>query len=92
MKEYYFYYNIALTEYLLDKKDTEDTAAGYLKKADHLPIDSDSKSKVKGIVNFDIETLLKSNSTRPEIINMGIEFQNKFVLPQIQLGSGMLPA
>jgi len=82
-KKHYFYYNIALTYYLLDKNDT---AADYVKKANDLQdLDPESKLKIKGILNFDIETLQTALKTRPEVINQPklinktLEFQNKFV-------------
>lgn len=72
VKKYYFYYNIALTYYLLGN---ETKTLEYLKKADDLHIDKDSESNVKEILNSDIENLQKS---QPKFMNKTIEFKNKF--------------
>ena len=88
MKEYYFYYNIALTYYLLGD---ENKAVDYLTKARALNLSPNSESKVKKLVNLDLNNLKKVLKTHPEIINQPelinrtIEFQNKFVSLQVQV-------
>lgn len=72
-KKYYFYYNIALTYYLLGN---EAQTLEYLKKANDLHVDEDSKSNIKKIVVSDIEILQKA---QPKYSNKTIEFTNKFV-------------
>lgn len=80
MKRYYFYYNIALTYYLLDNKDK---VAYYVNKANDLNIDSDSESKVKNFVNLDIETFKNAPKPGHEDKNKANEFKNKFVLSNV---------
>jgi tetratricopeptide (TPR) repeat protein len=72
LKKYYFYHNIALTDYLIGNKDK---TTYYVNKAEALNIDPDSKSKVKGILMFDIENLQKA---QPTLINKTIEFKNNY--------------
>jgi tetratricopeptide (TPR) repeat protein len=72
VQKYYFYYNIALTYYLLGN---ETKTLEYLKKANDLHIDKDSKSNVKEIVKYDITNLQKA---QPKLINKTNEFINKF--------------
>lgn len=71
-KKYYSYYNIALTCYLLGN---ETKTLEYVKKANDLHIDEDSKSNIKMILNFDIENLQEA---QPKFRNKTLEFKNKF--------------
>lgn len=82
MEKYYFYYNIALTYYLLND---EKMAQENYNKANGLNLDLYSKLKVLDVVNLDIKNLQKTIEKKPKLQNKIIEFQNKFVLPQVQV-------
>jgi hypothetical protein len=75
-KKYYFYYNIALTNYLFEK---EPKAREYVKKANNLNLTIESKSKVKEILDYDILALQKTQSNNTKLINKANEFRNEFV-------------
>jgi len=72
-REHYYYYNIALTYYLLGN---ENKTLEYLKKADDLHLDTETISNNRMIVNYDIENLQKA---QPELMNKTVEFRNKFL-------------
>jgi hypothetical protein len=76
MKEYYYYYNIALTNYLLER---EIKTQYYLKKAYDLHLDPDSESNVKKILNHDIKYLQNAQSNNTKLINRSNEFRDNVV-------------
>lgn len=71
-KEYYAYYDTALTYYILGN---EAYAAEYINKAKNLRIDETLKADVKEILDFDIGMLQEK---QPKFISKTIEFRNKF--------------
>ncbi len=74
-KKYYFYYNIALTYYILEN---ENKTQEYLKKANDLHLNINSELKVKKIVNHDIEVLQNSQSQKITLIDKTKKFKNRF--------------
>jgi tetratricopeptide (TPR) repeat protein len=74
--QYYCYYSTALTYYLLGNGNK---TLEYLQKADDLHLNIKLKSKVKEILNYDIENLQKAQSQNITLVDKTNEFRNNYL-------------
>jgi tetratricopeptide (TPR) repeat protein len=74
----YYYYNIALTSFLLDKVKTREYRE-YVDKANNLDIDLKVKSDVQQILNYDIENLQKAQPKDIELRTKTNEFRKEYL-------------
>jgi hypothetical protein len=84
--QYYFYYNIALTYYLLRN---ETKTQEYLQQAADLHLHIDSESNAKNLLNYDIENLQKA---RPEYEDKTTEFTNNYGIKYVKMSLGFIPS